>query len=35
MNKSSMDFISLLRLYQLEDVLMKLELETGDFVRWG
>lgn len=35
MNKSNMDFISLLRLYQLEDVLMKLELETGDFVRWG
>lgn len=35
MNKYNMDFMSLLRLYQLEDVLLKLGLETGDFVRWG
>lgn len=35
MNRYGMDFMSLLRMYQLEDVLVKLGLETGDFARWG
>jgi hypothetical protein len=31
----NMDASSLLIIYLLEDVLTKLDIETGDFVRWG
>ena len=35
MEDYKMDVLSLLRIYMLEDVLVKLGIETGDFVRWG